>query len=118
MAKVTKELTVLDRAIAEHLVQLIEASGISRRELRSATGLSLSRLHTIVTMTSPPMTVGELHTIACAVGSTAWEILDKVTNQIGDGDLTALYGGSPSDFALAATDNNYDEEGEAQVELP
>lgn len=89
--------------VASHLISQIEASGLTRRDLRAATGMSLSRLQTIVSMESPPMTVGELHALAEAVGSTAWQIMESI---------------SPEDYALAASDADYDEESEAGQEFP
>lgn len=103
MAKVTKELTALDRAIAGALVERINESGLSRRDLRAQTGMSLSRLQTIISFESPPMTVGELQVLAESVGTSAWKIMATV---------------GPEDYALAASEADYDEESEAWQEMP
>lgn len=103
MAKVTKELTAIDQAIAAALVAQIKESGLSRRELRAQTGMSLSRLQTIISLESPPMTVGELQVLAESVGTSAWDIMGSI---------------NPEDYALAASDADYDDEAEAGLEFP
>lgn len=103
MAKVTKDLTALDRAAAILLVERLQAAELTRRDIREKTGMSLSRLHSVFTLSTPPLTVGELHILAELVGSSAWEIMEEV---------------SQGDYILAASDADYDDEAEAGQALP
>ncbi|MBE7952858.1 helix-turn-helix domain-containing protein [Microbacterium sp. R1] len=68
MARIKKELQSVDREIAAVLAEYVEQSGISRRELALATGMSANRLGIILRQEPPPATVGEVGLISRAVG--------------------------------------------------
>ncbi len=71
VARTQKHLLDVDLRISEVLAELVDAAGISRRELASLTGISANRLGIILRQEPPPATVGEVGQIATAVGSTA-----------------------------------------------
>jgi hypothetical protein len=57
-----------DVAIYEILADLVADSGLTVRGLVSATGMKQSRVHSLLTGTSAPATVGEIERMAAAVG--------------------------------------------------
>lgn len=77
MARSQKTLLNVDRRIGEILLDLVEQSGLSRRELAARTSLSANRLGIILRQEPPPATVGEVGQIAAVLGTTATAIITQ-----------------------------------------
>lgn len=99
-----KELDLIDQQVAELLAAAIANAGITYRELREITGMSINRIGIILRQESPPATIGEIDSLARAVGMSAGQLL-ALTDPV-----------SPAEFMLAARESDDDLEVEAQQE--
>ncbi len=97
MARKKKTHYPLDLALVSVLVDLTEQSGRSRRELERLSGLSLNRIGIILRGETPAPTLGEINQLAIALNVSMEEIYRMAAEQ----------------FALAASEDNYDAESEA-----
>lgn len=85
-----KPLRDLDRAAVDVLLEGIESKGLSRRALADQTGIGLNRLNTILNYKTPPISIGEMGSIAAAVGSTAARTMDDASQRAGLGPSAVL----------------------------
>ena len=73
----SKELEGVDKSAAEVLQDLVQASGLSYRDIGTQTGMSINRIGKILRQEPPPASVGEIGKIANATGSTASAVVRK-----------------------------------------
>lgn len=109
MARTAKNLQPLDAAIAEILVNRVDAIGASRRALAIETGMSANRIGIILRGEQPPATVGEVGALAAAVGMSAGQIIALAE------DALVV---SQDDVTLAAHDRDIQSEYEGHEEMP
>jgi transcriptional regulator with XRE-family HTH domain len=92
VARTKKTLTDFDRRIAEKLLSHVEHSGMTRRQLAAATGMSMNRIGIILRQEAPAATVGELGVLAESVGTSASAVLAEAEHSVlkqSDHDLVA-----------------------------
>jgi transcriptional regulator with XRE-family HTH domain len=84
MARVPKPLKPLDHAVAQILAAAVGSKDISRRALADLTGMSINRLGIILREEEPPATLGEVATIAYALGMSAGAVVRRAEATIPD----------------------------------
>lgn len=84
MARVPKPLKPLDHAVAQILAAAVGSTDISRRHLADMTGMSINRLGIILREEEPPATLGEVATIAYALGMSAGAVVRRAEATIPD----------------------------------
>ena len=70
----------MDALIAGYLLEAIQASGLSYRQIASDTGMSINRIGTTLRPDSPPATLGEIGLLGSAVGLSASELVERAEN--------------------------------------
>jgi len=128
MANTPKALRPIDAAVVAILNELADAQGMTRRPLVEASGVGLNRLGIIMRGEEPPATVGELGSIAAALGSSASDVIAEAERRVSHGRARVLRFRRPvSDAAstvsddgetIAASDTDIDSIVEAQQEVP
>lgn len=84
VARTKKDLQPIDARIAEILAAFVIESGMTRRALSEATGMSANRLGIILRQEPPPVTVGELGLLASVLGTTASAIVERAESASAD----------------------------------
>lgn len=79
-----KELEPVDHAVAEILAEAVEKSGLSYRDIREATGISINRIGIILRQVPPPATVGEIDAIAENTGMSVVDVITEASARVGE----------------------------------
>ncbi|WP_153302223.1 hypothetical protein [Microbacterium foliorum] len=75
-----KNLLPMDALIAGYLLEAIQSSGLTYRQIASDTGMSINRIGIILRQESPPATLGEIGLLGSAVGLSASELVERAEN--------------------------------------
>lgn len=107
MARNRKDLAPIDHAAQRILNDLVEASGMSHRQIAEATDMSQNRVSTILRRDTPPATMGEIAAIAHAIGTSGAEVFLQAEAEVRESQDSV--GGvrriSPSELGLAAKED-------------
>lgn len=79
-----KELEPVDHAVAEILAEAVEKSGLSYRDIREATGISINRIGIILRKVPPPATVGEIDAIAENAGLSVVDVITEASARVSE----------------------------------
>ncbi|RTE49610.1 hypothetical protein [Actinobaculum sp. 352] len=108
----SKNFEPMDEAVSDALIAAVQDSGVSYRELRRLTGLSINRIGIILRKEPPPATMGEIYSIAAAVGVDVVQMIreaDRQASSVSDPIPTI----DPEALGLAAMRDTRDQEYEA-----
>lgn len=108
----SKGLDEADRNVAKELQRLVQETGLSYRDIAAKTGMSINRIGKILRQEPPPATMGEIHKIASAAGSTASQVVGRAEadNVIEFPHLSAV----PDSVAAYKNDGTHKEFDESQ----
>jgi transcriptional regulator with XRE-family HTH domain len=85
----------MDALIAGYLLEAVQQSGVTYRQIASDTGMSINRIGIILRQESPPATLGEIGLIGSAVGLTASELVERAESVVR----------RPQDYELVANES-------------
>lgn len=102
--RMAKNLLPLDALVADYLSDGVRKSGLTYRQLSAATGMSINRIGIILRHEPPPATVGEISTLARALGLTASALVERAESADDESQCHLVDPPVRADFDLVANE--------------